>query len=168
MQFLNPTDLVFLIFISVMAIKGAFKGLVNEAFGLAALAFGIYFADAFNAEAGTFVMKYMHASRITANIFSFIVIFFVVYLAIFLVGVMVTAAMKKVNLGFMNRAFGFVFGAVKAFALIIVIALIFNTVSFLRPFAKNMKNHSQIYAFIDKVIQTTNLMQKINQVIKKR
>jgi len=165
---LNPTDIVFGIFIVVLAIKGAFKGLINEAFGLAALALGIYFADTFNAQLGTLVVRYMGATRVTANILSFLFIFFVVYTVIFLVGVLITAGMKKIDLGFMNRMFGMLFGAAKAFAVIVVVALIFNTVSFLKPYAKNMKEHSKIYYFTDKIIQTTNLVEKINEAMRKR
>jgi membrane protein required for colicin V production len=165
---LNPTDIVFAIFIIIMAIKGAFKGLISEAFGLTGLALGILFADQFNAELGSFMVQHMATSRITANILAFIFIFFVIYVLIFLLGVLITSAIKKVDLGFMNRTFGFIFGAAKAYVVIVVIALIFSTVSFLKPFSKNMQHSSQIYAFTSKIIKSSNLVQKIDEIIKKR
>ncbi len=167
MNLLNPVDIVLGIFFTVMAVKGAFKGLISEAFGLFGLALGILLADTFNEKLGALMVKYMSASQTLGNILSFFVIFFVVYTTIFIAGVVITAALKKVDLGFINRTFGFFFGLAKALIVVVVLALILNSVSFLRPISKNMQKSSYIYAFTNKAIQQTNLMHRINEAITK-
>ncbi len=165
---MNPVDLVFGIFVLIMAVKGIIKGFVKEFFGLIALLLGIFFAHSFHAALGLEFSKRITISETTANIVAFFIIFFVVYIVTFFIGLIVSSMIKKIELGFLDRVFGFTFGVAKAMLVMVVIVLIFESFSFLKTLSNSLQKESYFYSLTEKIIYSTDMIEKLEQVGVKR
>ncbi len=165
---MNPVDIILGVFILIMAIKGLIKGFVRELFGLVALLSGVFLAHTFHAQFGQTFVKFLHINQTTANVSAFFIIFFVSYLVIFFIGVVIASMIKKVDLGFIDRVFGFTFGIAKATIVIVVAVLMMDSFSFLQSASKSLKKDSRIYALTERFITSTNMIDRVEQIIIKR
>ncbi len=165
---MNPVDIVFGVFIAVMALKGFIKGFIRELFGLIALLIGIFLAHTFHSDFGQVIVKFLHVNQTTAITSAFFIIFFLSYIVIFFIGVIIASMIRKIDLGFFDRVFGFTFGVTKAAIVIIVIVLVFDSFSFMHSLSKSLKKDSYIYSLAERLILSTNMMQKVEQIVIKR
>lgn len=165
---MNPVDIVFGVFILIMAIKGVIKGFVRELFGLIALLLGIFLAHQFHMSVGNTFVKYLHITHTTANISAFFIIFFSAYLAIFFVGVVIASMIKKIDLGFIDRVFGFTFGIAKAAIVIVIFVLIMDSFPFLQSASNSLKKDSYIYSRTEQFISSTDMINRVEQIVIKR
>ncbi len=165
---MNPVDIVFGVFILIMAIKGLIKGFVRELFGLIALLVGIFLAHTLHTQFGQTLVKSLHITQTIANISAFFIIFFASYLIIFITGIIITSMIRKIDLGFMDRVFGFTFGVSKAVIIIIIFTLIMDSFPFLSSVSKSLKKDSKIYAFSEQIIYSTDMIKKVEQIVIKR
>lgn len=165
---MNPVDLVFGIFILVMAIKGVIKGFVKEIFGLLALLCGIFFAHNFHAALGLEFVKHITITKTTANIAAFFIIFFAVYIVTFFIGLIISSMLRKIDLGFLDRVFGFTFGVAKAMLVMVVIVLVFESFSSLKALSESLQRESYFYSLTEKIIYSTDMIERLEQVGVKR
>ncbi len=165
---MNPVDIVFGVFILIMAIKGIIKGFIRELFGLVALLLGIFSAHQFHMSLGNTFVKYLHITHTAANVTAFFILFFLVYLTIFFVGVVIASMIKKIDLGFIDRVFGFTFGVAKAAIVIVIIVLMMDSFPFLQSFSNSLKKDSRIYSYTEKFIYSTDMINRVEQIVIKR
>jgi len=116
-------DYIVIGIILLFGLKGLFKGLINEVFGILALVAGFVVAYKYSGTMGDLFMK-TGASERTAEIIGFLAAFFIVYIVIIILGKLLSKAFKEIKLGWLNRGGGFVFGAVTA---TVVLSLVLST-----------------------------------------
>ncbi len=165
---MNPVDIVFGVFIAIMAIKGVIKGFIREFFGLAALLLGIFSAHILHPSLGAVFAKHLTISHTTANITAFFIIFFIVYIITFFIGMIIASLIKKIDLGFLDRIFGFTFGVSKALIVMIILVLFFDSFPVFNSFSQNLKKDSFLYSLTEKFIYSTDMINKVEQIIVKR
>lgn len=163
---MNVVDLFFVILIVLLGVRGLIRGLAKEVFGLSALIFGILIAHIYHQSLGYYLSTYLRLSHGAANIFSFFIIFFVVYLVIFLMGIVISGALKTMQLGFLDRIFGFLFGALKAVLFIVVLDLIAENIIFLKPLSNALNRDSIVYHSINQYADENRIIDRTYKKIK--
>lgn len=107
------TDIILLIIIGVFAIRGLFKGLITEVFGILGLILGYVLSFQIYTPIGKFIENFGVAEKVAAAI-GFVIAFLLIYVGIFFLGKMLSKFFRTINLGFADKTFGFVFGGLKA------------------------------------------------------
>ncbi|PLX69942.1 MAG: colicin V production protein [Denitrovibrio sp.] len=161
-------DIVLLIIIGIVAVKGLIKGLIMEIFGLLALVAGYIVA-----------YKYSHifAKPVAAlgldekasNAIGYVIGFIIAYIIVVMVGTVLSKAFKEIKLGSVNRGGGLVFGALKA---AVILGLILSTVITVLPkkstFSKNLQagmvsgRLAKVSPYVYKVMNKIPDVEKIN------
>lgn len=121
------TDIIILIIIGVFGIKGVFKGLVSEVFGMMGLILGYVLAYQFYPHAAK-LMSFIGLSQNIADKVGFVIMFLAVYIIVLVVGIVLKKFFKAIQLGWADRTGGFFFGAVKAAVILSIILTITLTI----------------------------------------
>lgn len=120
---MNYLDYIFIIFTSLLFIRGLIKGFVVEIASLIALVGGVWGAYHFSGYAENILSEYVDWEDGTLRVASFVFTMILIVVAVHLIAKMVEKMMGAIALGWLNRLAGGVFGIVKA--LIFVLAFIF-------------------------------------------
>ena len=133
------TDIVILIIIGVFGIKGLFKGLISEVFGILGLILGYLLAFQYY-NLGAKFLNYFGVSKNIADKAGFVVAFLAVYVVIIIIGFLLKKFFKKIKLGWLDKTGGFFFGALKAAVIIsVVLSFIIATMPPKAQFRKDLK-----------------------------
>ena len=119
---MNLLDYVLLAILGYCLVRGIFRGLIKELSSLVGVLGGFYAAYTYYP-----VVAGQLARWITQNAylkaFSFLLLFAVVYLLVSIAGVIIKYLMNIAFLGWLDRIFGALFGAVKGCLIIAVVIL---------------------------------------------
>lgn len=107
-------DIVFIIPIVWLAYKGFEKGLIIELATLFALLLGIFVSLYFSDVTAEFLRESFGMKTKYLSLISFIVTFVLVVIAVNLIGKLIEKLVNVAALGFINKAFGGLFGVLKA------------------------------------------------------
>ncbi|WP_022850164.1 CvpA family protein [Limisalsivibrio acetivorans] len=113
-------DIVILTIIGIFALRGLFKGLVHEVFGVIAIVGGYLLAFKFDSDVGS-LFRSLEISERAINAIGFVIVFIVAYLLIMIVSVFISRILKDVKMSGVNRGGGLVFGGLKSAVIITVI-----------------------------------------------
>jgi membrane protein required for colicin V production len=105
-------DLIIILFIAFLLIKGVWKGFVKEIAGIIAVGLAVVLSFLYHKDAAEFLANYLDEKYTTAV--GYVVVFLVVYLTVMLTGNLIDKILKTVFLGGINRILGGVFGIVKS------------------------------------------------------
>lgn len=132
---MNSLDLILIIIISLITIRGIFRGLINELVVLVALFLGFIVAFLFLSTASGFLIHLFPAiSPGVAKIISFIVLFIGVNIAIRLTGKVLNKLATFTFLQPVNKLAGGLFAFGKS---VLIISIVFMIIDFL-PFSQNI------------------------------
>lgn len=118
-------DIVFLVIILVMAIKGAANGFIAEAFGKAAFLVGLLVGVLFYTELSMVLVQWISVV-VLAHIVSFLLLFVVTFLIIKVIQHVLGGIFKGDILGSLNRALGFFLGLAEGVLIVAVILLVLH------------------------------------------
>jgi membrane protein required for colicin V production len=124
---MNWLDIALLILLLVGFWKGFLNGFFVELTSLIALVAAIYGSIYFSNYAGDWLMQNTDWEDITITIVSFVVTFVVIILVITYAGKLVTKIVKTVQLSFLNKIAGGVFGLLKLAFIASVILMFINS-----------------------------------------
>ena len=161
-------DIVLLIIIGVVAVKGLIKGLVLEIFGLLALIagyiVGFKYSHVFAKPVGA-----LGLDEKVSDAIGYVVGFLVAYIIVVIIGNLLSKAFKEVKLGSVNRGGGLIFGALKAS---VILGLILSVVITVAPkdaaFSKNLQDGmvsgrlAKLSPFVYKIMNKIPDVKKIN------
>ncbi|MDR2618701.1 MAG: CvpA family protein, partial [Treponema sp.] len=112
-------DLVFLVVVGIMAIRGYLRGLIKEVLSWAALVLGIIAAVFFYKNGAEFIRtKTMHSVKYIPEILSFIAIFIIVFLIFKMIEKVLKDVVNGIRLSGVDKFLGAVFGLVEGLALV--------------------------------------------------
>lgn len=117
------TDIVILVIVGLFAVKGLFKGLVNEVFGLLGLILGYILSFQFYISLSA-IYTYLGVPENISRGLGFVTAFLLIYIIIFVAGKLLSRFFKAIQLGWADKSGGFAFGAFKS-AVITGLALSF-------------------------------------------
>ena len=122
---MSVLDIVVVVVVTISIIFGIKRGLVKEVFTLLALILGVVIASRFYSYGAGWISGVLDNSNL-ANIVSFTVIFFVLVVLISLAGIFFNRMVKLVQLGWVDRMGGVVFGFLRG-SVIVGVFLVFIT-----------------------------------------
>ena len=145
-------DIVFLLCLGWGAYRGFRNGFIVQSFALISLALAIWGAFAFAGRLEPFLHQTFKISELACSIVSFVLVFLVILLVVYISGFLVTKIMNAVSLGMINRLSGAAFGIFTNALLLSVMVLLFNRVNDNKRFVEpEILNKTHLYEPIGKV-----------------
>ena len=109
-------DLIILAVTLILGLKGLFRGLIKEVFGIIGIIGAIFVASRISKEIGDLIAPILVLeNEATIKLIGFITALVAVWLVVYSAGVIVSKIFSASGLGVVDRIFGFVFGAAKIF-----------------------------------------------------
>lgn len=133
---MNLVDAIILIILICFALKGLMRGLVNEVSSLAGLIIGGWAAYIYYPDVAVLIQNWLHLSKLISSFLAFMLLLFLIGFIAHIIGNIVTAALRVVMLGTLNRLGGIVIGAVEG-ALILCLLFSVGTSDFMPTQLKN-------------------------------
>ena len=123
MQDLNIFDIVIIGITLVLGLKGLFRGLIKEVFGIVGIIGAIFVASRVSDDIGNLIAPFLALeNQTTIKLIGFIVALIGFWIIVYLLGILVSKIFQASGLGVFDRIFGFIFGAAKVFLIFSVIA----------------------------------------------
>ena len=120
---MNLFDIIILAVLLFFSLKGLLRGLVNEAASLSGLILGGWLAYSLYPVLASPIQKILHLPSSVASFLAFMLLLVVAGIVAHIVGNIVTAAVKVVMLGSLNRLGGVLIGAAEG---VLLLCLLFS------------------------------------------
>ncbi|MBR6437717.1 MAG: CvpA family protein [Bacteroidales bacterium] len=148
---MNYLDIIIAILLILFAIGGFRNGIIREAFSLVAFAVGIYGAIKLSDIVGKWLGNLINVSPEWMSVISFIIVFIALALLINWLGGLIAGLIEKLNLGFIDKIGGIVFGVAKGFLLVGVCILLLDFFGIKDVLNKETCEKSVLYKQSEKV-----------------
>lgn len=123
MQDFSIFDLIIISITLILGLKGLFRGLIKEIFGIIGIIGAIFVASRISKDVGDAIAPILAIeSEATIKLIGFIIAVIGFWLIVYVLGVIVSKIFSASGLGIVDRIFGFIFGASKVFLIFSVIA----------------------------------------------
>jgi len=123
MQDFSIFDLIIISITLILGLKGLFRGLIKEVFGIIGIIGAIFVASRISKDAGDALAPILAIqSEATMKLIGFIVALVGFWLIVYTLGIIISKIFSASGLGVVDRIFGFIFGASKVFLIFSVIA----------------------------------------------
>lgn len=142
---MNILDIIIAIVIAVFAVAGLRRGLILEAFALAAFIIGIYGAMYFCDFVSATLTKTFDISDEYVSIVAFILTFILLMLLVRWLGKLVYNLVNALYLGFLDKIGGLIFGAAKGAFIVSILILILNSFGANGIIKKEARDKSVLY-----------------------
>lgn len=172
MQDFSIFDLIIISITLILGLKGLFRGLIKEIFGIVGIIGAIFVASRISKDAGDAIAPILAIqSEATIKLVGFIVALVGFWLIVYTLGAIISKIFSASGLGAVDRIFGFVFGASKIFLIFSVIAYsLYQVQSFKKvmdeKFASSfvMPHLISVGSYIIK-LDTTSITNSVNKVV---
>lgn len=123
MQDFTIFDMVVLGITLVLGLKGLFRGLIKEVFGIVGIIGAIFVASRVSKDIGDLIAPFLALeNETTIKLIGFIVALIGFWIIVYALGLIISKIFNASGLGVFDRIFGFLFGAAKVFLIFSVIA----------------------------------------------
>ncbi len=126
---MNTLDIVILVLFIPGIIRGISKGFLEQAITLVGIVLSVYLAFKFSGVACNWLSQYLTVSQTVLNILGFAAVLVLVLLVVMFVAKLITAAVEKASLGWLNKVLGLVFSIAVSAVVIGLIIIMFDTVN---------------------------------------
>lgn len=144
---MNPFDIVVIIIISFCLIRGLFKGLIGEVSGIVGVIFGFYGAYTYYPLITPYAEKWIETPGIR-NLTAFFILFCAILIVVGFVFILIRNLLRLVLLGWVDRTFGFVFGAAKG---VLIVSVLFIMITLFLPKSSIILKESKFSPYVAKV-----------------
>lgn len=145
---MNWLDIAILIIIGLFAFLGLRRGLIREVFSIVAIGGAIIAGTMFYSYAGDLFIQYnLVKSKAIAGAGGFIVVMFVTYVVVKLIGRVLSGVIGALHLGWLDKMGGGTFGAVKG---VIIVFLIISAVGFFSHEKEPLFKYSILLPYINR------------------
>ncbi len=145
---ISTFDIVLVVVLGLFALRGAFRGLMQEFFGFAGLFLGLVFASTFAKDGIHYIYEYVGTIPLAYTL-SYIGIILITFLGVYFVSMAVESIVKIRPAKSLDLLGGVFFALAKGCLLISLLLIFFGEYFGERPFMKA----SQIVPYLDKVSQ---------------
>ena len=126
---MNILDAIILICLIPAIFQGLRKGFISQAISIISLIVGIWASARFADIVTEWVSQYITASEQVMKIVVFVIILAVVFIALGLIGRLLEKILNFAFLGWINKLAGVAFSLMKAFLILGLIAIAFNSIN---------------------------------------
>jgi len=143
-------DIVVIILVVLLGLKGLFKGLIKEVFGLVSIVGGVFFASRFAYDLGS----YINANFLpiendgVKSLVGFIALFVLIWGGIQLLGTVIAKMLKMSGLGFVDKIGGAAVGSAKIILVFSIIAYGFGSIGFVKNMVGEKLEESILYPIL--------------------
>lgn len=148
---MNYLDIIIGIILILFALGGLKNGIIREAFSLVAFVAGIYGAMKFSDMVGKWLGNIIEVSAEWMSVISFIIVFVALAFIINWLGGLLAKFIQSLNLGFVDKIGGIVFGIAKGFLLVGVLILLLDFFGIKDVVKKETCEGSKLYKNSEKV-----------------
>lgn len=149
---MNYVDIIIAVVLVAFGIGGLRKGIITEAATLLGLGLGLYGAFHFSDYTADKLLQWVEINPKYINLISFIVTFIVVAILVNLLGRIVTKIVQSLNLGFIDKLGGFMFGIAKGVLVCSLLVMLFNVFDAKGIVKDKTKEESLLYPWIEKAV----------------
>ena len=149
---MNYLDAIIAIILFIFGYKGLKKGLIYEVVALASFTVGIYGAMHFSDFTAQHLIEFIEIDPKHLNTVAFILTFILLVILVKLIGKVVMKIVRTLNLGFVNKIGGFLFGAAKGVLLCSLLLMVLNNFQLLGLVKKEVKEESLLFPYIEKTV----------------
>ena len=147
---MNTFDIVTIAVVAFCLIRGAFRGLIGEVSGIIGVTAGFYGAYTYYPMASAYGKQWIDGGTIL-DLASFFVLFCAIVFVVGLLSWLIQKLLKLVFLGWVDRTFGLVFGALKG---ILIMAVLFVMMTSFLPTSSGLVKNSQLAPYLVQVSKT--------------
>ena len=163
---MNILDIILLICFVPAIIQGLRKGFITQAISLVSIIFGVWASARFSAVVSSWVAQYISVSDQALKIISFAMILIAVFVILGLIGKLLEGVFNLVMLGWLNRVLGLVFALFKAFVIVGLLIMVFNSLNDTFEIVKpSVMKESVLYPYINKA--ANDIFPYIKDLLKK-
>ena len=126
---MNILDAIILICLIPAIIQGLRKGFISQAISIVSVIVGIWASARFANMVTEWVSQYITASEQVLKIIAFALILILVFIALGLLGRLLESILNFAFLGWVNKLLGVVFSLMKAFLILGLLILAFNSLN---------------------------------------
>ncbi len=153
MENVSLLDLISIVLILFLGIKGFFRGFVKETFGLIGIIGGIYVASRYAEPLGSYLdVTFLHLQNKGSL---YLIGFIAALLAFWLVAIMIGSLLGKLvsssGLGIIDKIFGFAVGGAKVFLIFSVIIYVLTSIPIFKSTVENVFKGSMMFPIFTKV-----------------
>ena len=148
---MNYLDIIIAIILILFAIEGLRNGIIKETFSLVAFLGGIYGAFKLSNYVGKWLGEIINVSQEWMSVISFIIVFIALALLINWIGNLLSDLFDSLNLGFIDKIGGLVFGVAKGFLLIGVLILLLDFFGIKDVLKEETREGSKLYKTSEQV-----------------
>ena len=149
---MNYLDIIIAILLFLFGFKGYRKGLIIEVVTLLAFAVGIYGAMHFSDFTAEHLQDFMEIDPKYINTIAFVLTFILLVILVNLIGRWVTDLIKAMNLNFLNKLGGAVFGVAKGVLLCSVFVMVLNNFQLIGVVKPEVRERSKLYPYIEMTV----------------
>ncbi len=149
---MNYIDIIILLMLVGFGIGGWRKGLITEAATLLGLGVGLYGAFHFSDFTASKLVEWVEINPKYLNVIAFIVTFIVLTILVNLLGRLVAKLVKSINLGFIDRIGGFVFGIAKGILICSLLVMLINALELKGVLKDKTKQESKLYPYVEMTV----------------
>lgn len=123
MENINIFDLVVIALVTILGLKGLFRGFIKEFFALVGIVGGVFIASRLSSDTGAIINTIIPMeNENTILLAGFVISLIIFWIIAYILGAVLEKVFKMSGLGIFDRLLGFVFGAGKIFLLFAIIA----------------------------------------------
>ena len=126
---MNTLDIIILVLFIPGIIHGMSKGLIEQAISLVGIVLSAYLAFKFSDAACNWLSHYITVSETVLNVLGFAVVLVGMLLVVLFVAKLVTAAVEKASLGWINKVLGLAFSIAVTAVVLGLLIILFDTVN---------------------------------------
>ena len=149
---MNWIDFLIVILVVLSVISGFSNGLVKEVASLIGLILGIWGAIKFSNFTAVKLDEWFNMTGQYVGIIAFVITFCAIVICIHFIGALADKVVDAVQLGFLNRLLGMVFGAVKNILILSVIFSVLNAIDARRHFLPEGVEGSKFYKPVSDIV----------------
>ena len=149
---MNYLDIIIALLLVGFGIGGIKKGLITEAATLLGLGLGLYGAFHFSDFTASKLVQWVEINPKYLHLTAFIVTFIVVAILVNIIGRIVTNVVKSLDLGFIDRLGGFLFGIAKGVLICSLLVMLLNVFNANGIIKEKTKQESLLYPYLEKAI----------------
>ena len=149
---MNYIDIIIAVLLVAFGIGGWRKGIITEAATLLGLGLGLYGAFHFSDFTANKLLQWVEINPKYLHLISFIVTFIVVAILVNILGRIVTKVVKSLNLGFIDKIGGFLFGIAKGILICSLLVMLLNVFKLTGVVKDKTKEKSLLYPLVEKAV----------------
>lgn len=149
---MNYLDIIIAVLLIAFGYGGWRKGIIIEVTTLLGLGVGLYGAFHFCDFTANKLVEYVEIDPKYLHLISFIVTFIVVAIIVNLLGRLVSKMVKAINLGFIDKAGGFLVGLAKGLLICSLLVMLLNVLNLKGVVKEDAKQKSLLYPYVEQTV----------------